>query len=125
MNAASTSGFGKGPSELLDGARVLGLQVFITELDVKDDGLDTDDIAKRDEDVAHVYREFTGKMLEGKEVKAVLTWGVSDDHSWLNGAKWKAKHPDREQRPLPFDAEYKPKPAFFALRESFDKAKRR
>jgi endo-1,4-beta-xylanase len=125
LNAASTSAFGRGINELLDGARQLGLQVFITELDVKDDGLETDDIAKRDEEVAHVYRDFTSRMLEGKEVKAVLTWGVSDGHSWLNGAKWKVKHSDREQRPLPFDAQYSPKPAFFALRGSFDKAKRR
>lgn len=125
LNAASTSRFGEGISDLLDGAQALGLQVFITELDVKDDGLDTDDIAKRDKEVADVYRDFVGRMLEGKEVKAVLTWGVSDGHSWLNGAKWKVKHPDREQRPLPFDADFTPKPAFFALRASFDKAKRR
>ncbi len=125
LNAASTSPFSKGTAELLDGARQLGLQVYITELDVKDDGLEPDDIAQRDEDVARVYREFTGRMLEGKEVKAVLTWGVSDAHSWLKGKRWKTKHPDREQRPLPFDAEYTPKPAFFALRDSFDKAKKR
>jgi endo-1,4-beta-xylanase len=125
LNAASTSGFGKGLHELLDGAHKLDLQVFITELDVKDDGLDVDDIAKRDEAVAHVYRDYTGRMLESKDVKAVLTWGVSDAHSWLNGAKWRVKHPDREQRPLPFDSQFAPKPAFFALRESFDKAKKR
>jgi len=125
LNSASTNSFGRGTTELLDAARQLGLQVFITELDVKDDGQETDDIAKRDEEVAHVYRAFTGSMLEGKQVKAVLTWGVSDAHSWLNGPKWRVKHPDRLQRPLPFDSDYTPKPAFFALRDSFDKAKRR
>jgi endo-1,4-beta-xylanase len=125
LNGASTSPFGRGTRELLDGARQLGLQVYITELDVKDDGLDTNDIAQRDKEVARVYRDFTGRMLEGKEVKAVLTWGVSDAHSWLNGKRWKPKHPDRDQRPLPFDAEFSPTPAFFALRESFDKAKKR
>jgi len=125
LNAASTSTFGRSTTELLDGARQLGLQVFITELDVKDDGLETDDIAKRDEIVAGVYRDFTGSMLEGKDVKALLTWGVSDEHSWLNSPKWRVKHPDRLQRPLPFDAEYTPKPAFFALRDSFGKAKKR
>ncbi|WP_263367641.1 endo-1,4-beta-xylanase [Edaphobacter bradus] len=125
LNAASTSGFGSGLRELLDGARSLGLQVFVTELDVKDDGLEVDDVAKRDEAVAGVYRDYLGRMLEGREVKAVLTWGVSDAHTWLNGAKWREKHPDREQRPLPFDDQYSPTPAFFALRESFDNAKRR
>jgi endo-1,4-beta-xylanase len=29
------------------------------------------------------------------------------------------------QRPLPFDADYAPTPAFFAMRECFDKAKKR
>ena len=125
LSAASTSGYANGSRELLDGARALGLQVFITELDVKDDGLDSDDAAARDQEVARVYRDFTSRMLEGKDVKAVLTWGVSDAHSWLNGAKWRVKHPDREQRPLPFDTHDMPKPAFFALRDSFDKAKRR
>jgi len=125
LNAASTSGFGKAPNELLDGARHLGLQVFITELDVKDDGLETDDIAERDKKVADVYREFTGRMLDGKEVKAVLTWGVSDAHTWLNGPKWRVKHPDRKQRPLPFDDQFEAKPAFFSLRESFDNTKQR
>ena len=125
LNAASKSSLSKGLHELLDGAHQLGLQVFITELDVKDDGLDTDDIAQRDSEVARVYRDFTGRMLESRDVKAVLTWGVSDAHSWLNGKRWRTKHPDREQRPLPFDAEYRPKPAFFALRHSFDQARRR
>jgi endo-1,4-beta-xylanase len=125
LDAASSYGFATSTRELLDGARALGLQVFITELDVKDDGLESDNIAVRDQEVARVYRDFTGRMLEGKDVKAVLTWGVSDAHSWLNAPKWRVKHPDREQRPLPFDADYKPKPAFFALRESFEKAKRR
>jgi endo-1,4-beta-xylanase len=101
------------------------LQVFITELDVKDDGLNHDDSATRDREVAAVYRSFVGRMLEGEEVKAVLTWGVNDEHSWLNGKRWKVKHPNRSQRPLPFDDQYLPNPAFFALRDSFDKAKRR
>jgi endo-1,4-beta-xylanase len=125
LDAASANSFKSGTRELRDGARHLGLQVFITELDVKDDGLNHDDSATRDREVAAVYRSFVGRMLEGEEVKAVLTWGVNDEHSWLNGKRWKVKHPNRSQRPLPFDDQYLPNPAFFALRDSFDKAKRR
>lgn len=126
IHAGGTETFGKGLRELLDGARALGLQVFITELDVKDDGVPSDDLAQRDKAVADVYREYLKTVLRGPEVKAVLTWGVSDRNTWLNnGTKFRPAHPARLQRPLPFDADYKPVPAFFAIRDSFDEAKRR
>jgi len=125
LNAASTNSFGQGLTELLDGAHSLGLQVFVTELDVRDDGLSTDDSAERDRAVAAVYRDYLSRVLEHKSVKAVLTWGVTDAHTWLNGKKWREHHPDREQRPLPLDADYAPKPAFFAMRDCFDRTKKR
>jgi endo-1,4-beta-xylanase len=125
IDGASTNKFGKGLKELINGAHSLGLQVFITELDVKDDGLDEPDVAARDNKVAETYADFLKHALEGTTTKAVLTWGVSDAHTWLNRKRWQPKHPDREQRPLPFDSDYQPTRAFFALRESFDRASRR
>ena len=98
----------------------------MTELDVNDDEVATEDIAERDKIVAEVYRSYLTTALEGPEVKAVLTWGASDKNTWLNkGTKFRKQHPDRLQRPLPFDADYAPTPAFFAMRDSFDKAKKR
>jgi endo-1,4-beta-xylanase len=126
IHAVNKDGFGRGIRELLDGAKALGLQVFVTELDVKDDAVAADNIAERDKVVADVYREYLKAALEGPEVKAVLTWGASDKNTWLNnGTKFRKQHPDRLQRPLPFDADYAPTPAFFAMRESFDRAKKR
>lgn len=126
IHAVGKDGFSKGVRELLDGAKALGLQVFITELDVNDDAVGTNDTAERDKIVAEVYRSYLTTALEGPEVKAVLTWGASDKNTWLNhGIKFRKQHPDRLQRPLPFDPNYAPTPAFFAMRESFDKAKRR
>jgi endo-1,4-beta-xylanase len=125
LNGASKSAFGKGLRELKDGAKALGLQVFVTELDVKDDGIATEDMKDRDRLVGEVYRNYLNAMLEGPEVRAVLTWGTTDKNTWLNGAKFRKEHPDRMQRPLPFDADYQPTAAFFAMRESFDKAKKR
>lgn len=118
-------GYGKGAQELMDAAKQMGLKVFITELDVADDSTDADDAAARDKAVAEVYREYLREMLRGPEVKAVLTWGASDGHTWLQGEKWRKKHPERKQRPLPFDEEYKPTEVFYALRESLDQAKSR
>jgi endo-1,4-beta-xylanase len=125
LHAVNKNGFSKGIRELLDGAKALGLQVFITELDVNDDAVATDDTSERDKTVAEVYRSYLTAALDGPEVKAVLTWGVTDKNTWLNGPKYRKQHPDRLQRPLPFDPDYAPTPAFFAMRESFDKAKKR
>ncbi len=125
IKAVSKDGFGKGLRELLDGAKALGLQVFVTELDVNDDAVETEDIAERDKIVAGVYSDYLTKVLQGPEVKAVLTWGATDRNSWLNHGKIRKLHPDRLQRPLPFDPDYAPAPAFFAMRDSFDKAKKR
>jgi endo-1,4-beta-xylanase len=125
IKADSKDGFSKGLRELLEGAKALGLQVYVTELDVNDDAVATDDIAERDAIVAGVYRNFLTNALEGPEVKAVLTWGATDKNSWLNTRKIRKIHPDRLQRPLPFDEKYEPTPAFFAMRETFDKAKKR
>jgi endo-1,4-beta-xylanase len=125
IKAGGKDGFGKGLRELLDGAKALGLQVFVTELDVNDDAVVTADIAGRDKIVADVYRDYLTKVLQGPEVKAVLTWGVSDKNSWLNQGKVRKLHPERLQRPLPFDPDYAPAPAFFAMRDCFDNAKKR
>lgn len=123
LHAGGREAFGKGIRDLLDGAHRLGLQVFITEMDVGDDGIASDGVAERDKAVAEVYRHYLETVLQDQEVKAVLTWGVCDRNSWLNnGTKFRPEHPSRPQRPLPFDTDYKPVPAFFAIRESFDGA---
>jgi endo-1,4-beta-xylanase len=126
LHAVSKDGFSRGVRELIDGAKALGLQVFITELDVNDDAVATADMAERDKVVAEVYRSYLRTALDGPEVKAVLTWGVTDKNTWLNhGTKFRKQHPERLQRPLPFDPDYAPAPAFFAMRDSFDEAKKR
>lgn len=125
LHAMSKDGFNKGLGELRDGAKALGLQVFVTEMDVNDDAVETNDVAERDKIVAGMYRAYLTEVLEGPEVKAVLTWGTTDKNSWLNTRNIRKVHPERLQRPLPFDADFAPAPAFFAMRECFDKAKKR
>lgn len=125
LKATSKDGFGKGLAELRESAKALGLQVFVTEMDVNDDAVGTDDVVERDRIVAGVYRDYLTKVLEGPEVKAVLTWGATDKNTWLNTGKIRKVHPERLQRPLPFDADYASTPAFFAMRECFDQAKKR
>ena len=126
IHAVSKDSFSKGVRKLAQGAQALGLQVFVTELDVNDDAVATDNTAERDKIVADVYHAYLTAALDGPQVKAVLTWGASDKNTWLNkGTKFRKQHPDRLQRPLPFDPNYDPSPAFFAMRDSFDKAQKR
>ncbi len=90
----------------------MDLQIFVTELDVDDSELPAD-ISARDAAVAKLYGDFLKRVLARKSVKAVLTWGISDANTWLNG-----RHPrpdGQRKRPLPFDADMKPKPAFYAM----------
>jgi endo-1,4-beta-xylanase len=111
---------------LIAGAQALGLEVYLPEFDVNDDGVEADEAAARDRAVAAVYKDYLNIALESKAVKAVLTWGVSDKDTWLNGLReHREKRPNRRQRPLPFDNELKPTAPFFATRDSFDKAPHR
>jgi len=98
--------------------RGMGLQVFITELDVntqKAQGTAAD----RDAEVARIYREYLTHMLAEPNVTAALTWGITDRYTWLNSPRY-ARPNGQRQRPLPFDADYKPTSAFFAERAALD-----
>jgi endo-1,4-beta-xylanase len=121
---ATTSGLGPGIAAFAEAARTLGLKVFLTELDVNDDNLTPDDPATRDTAVAAVYSKYVTTMLANPAVTDILTWGLSDNHSWLNNSKTHKKdHPTRQQRALPFDESYHPTPAFYALRTALDSRK--
>jgi endo-1,4-beta-xylanase len=125
--AAGTSAtYGKGLRGLIDAAQAMGLEVYLTELDVNDDAIEQSDTGARDQMVADVYKNYLSCALDSRAVKAVLTWGLTDAHTWLNGIKsHREKRPGRQQRPLPFDADFKPAPAFFAMRDAFDHAPHR
>jgi endo-1,4-beta-xylanase len=126
IKAAAPATIGKGLREFMASVRAMGLQIFITELDVNEDDLAYDDVARRDHAIAECYSEFLGVVLAEPAVKAVLTWGVSDSHTWLNsGPTHQRKQPNRPQRALPFDNDYQPTEAFFAMRDSFDKRRAR
>ena len=99
----------------------LGLTIQITELDVTDADAPAD-IAVRDRLIADTYRRFLDAALDEPAVKMVVTWGLSDRHSWIvrretNEAKWRKD--SLPSRPLPFDANLKPTPAFTAMVDAF------
>jgi len=122
LKAGSQFAIGKGLRDFMATLREMGLKIFVTELDVNEDDLSYDDVARRDHAVAEVYSDYLGAIVAEPAVAAILTWGVSDNHTWLNnGPTHKRKQPNRPQRALPFDNAYRPKEAFFAIRNSLDK----
>jgi endo-1,4-beta-xylanase len=114
LHAYQGSSTFNGFNKFLKEVEKLNLQVFVTELDV-DDSLLLADIPERDRLVAEFYKSFLDNILRHSSVKAVLTWGLSDRDSWLQN--FRPRKDGLPQRPLPFDAQLSPKPAFFALRD--------
>jgi endo-1,4-beta-xylanase len=105
----------------------LGLTIQITELDVTDENAPADQTV-RDRLVADTYSRFLDVALDEPAVKMVVTWGLSDRHSWIvrretNDSKWRKD--GMISRPLPFDADLKPKPAFEAIARAFTHARER
>ncbi len=99
--------------------RAMNLQVFITELDVNDRKL-PEPVAERDAGVAKTYRDFLMPVLAEPNVTVALTWGITDRYTWLNGRLHATREDGKPERPLPFDYDYHPTPAFFAERDAID-----
>jgi endo-1,4-beta-xylanase len=99
----------------------MGLEVYLTEMDVNTHTLPGAPEAQ-DAAVAEVYSRYLSLVLPEPNVKAVLTWGITDAHTWLNQSRqpWALRPDGARQRPLPFDDNYLPTPAFFAMRSAFD-----
>ncbi len=93
-----------------------GLEIMITELDV-DDPAAPGDIVLRDAQVAAAYRRYLDVALANRAVKAAITWGLSDSDRNLPPRADGLQH-----RPLPYDADYIPKPAYVAIADALKEA---
>ncbi len=92
----------------------LGLEVQITEMDVKIQN-DTRPLQARLTAQAQIYRDMLSVCLAIKRCTAFIMWGFTDRHSWIPDAT------GHQDAPLIFDEEYRPKPAFFALVDVLNK----
>ncbi len=108
--------YGAGLKAMIAEARAMGLKVLVTEMDVNDRALGPE-IALRDAAVARTYESYLKTVVSDPAVVAVLTWGITDKYTWLNGED--ARKDGVAERPLPFDAEMKAKPAVGAIRQAF------
>jgi endo-1,4-beta-xylanase len=117
ISAGSNAKYGPGLMKFIASVRELGMQVFVTEMDVNDRGL-APDIALRDAAVATAYEGYLNTVLADPVLTVVMIWGVTDKFTWLNHEDSRTdKLPERS---LLFDADYRAKPSFFAVRDAFD-----
>jgi endo-1,4-beta-xylanase len=116
FDAAEWRGF------LADVAR-MGLLIEVTELDVNDRALPADPDA-RDAAVAATTRAFLDASLAEPALRSVLTWGLSDRHSWLRSPSvtYARRADGAAQRPLPLDDALARKPMWHAIAAAFEAA---
>ena len=88
----------------LERFRALGLEVQMTEVDVKtvSGGTQAEKFALQ----AKAYSDLV-RICLAAECSAFITWGFTDAYSWRAGSQ-----------PLPFDSNYAPKPAYYAMLEA-------
>jgi endo-1,4-beta-xylanase len=95
------------------------VEILITEMDVLDDGLPAD-IEVRDRAVADVYARYLDVVLDEPAVTSLITFGLTDRYTWLEEDYPRGDGVPR--RPLPFDEDLRPKPAYDALYSALDGA---
>jgi endo-1,4-beta-xylanase len=100
-----------------------GVDVTISELDVKEKDHDAP-LDKRDKRVADEAQHFLDIVLAESSVRGVVTWGLSDRHSWLTENPTQAQiGPDGSvllNRGLPYDGQYRPKPMYWAISQALN-----
>ena len=87
----------------------LGLDVHITEMDVRINGVVTEEKLARQ---ASIYKDMLRVCIAAENCRAFVLWGFTDRHSWIPQyfRGWGSA--------LPFDEAYRPKPAYRALMEA-------
>jgi endo-1,4-beta-xylanase len=108
--------------EFFSNVASMGLKILITELDVTDKNLPKN-TAVRDRIVAASLEDYLAVALDEPAVIAVLTWGLSDRVTWLSD--FQSRSDGAAVRPLPMDADLKPKLAWNAIARALDSAPKR
>lgn len=88
----------------------LGLQVQITEMDVRTQYSQAS-LPEKLQKQAEVYRQVIAACVQSPNCSGFFTWGLTDRFSWIPGFTGK------EDYPLLFDENYRPKPALDAILE--------
>jgi endo-1,4-beta-xylanase len=102
----------------------LGLEVYVTELDVTDRGLPPD-IPARDAAVARTLRAFLDAALAEPAVRMVVVWGLTDRFTWMNDSQYTRREDGLRVRGHLLDEALRPKAGWHAVADAFRAAPRR
>jgi len=91
----------------------LGIAVYVTEFDVNMNDSHSND-KDRDQIEAGIYYEMARACIESEVCHSFAILGITDKETWYNYLGI----PDA--RPLPFDENYQPKPAFYSFRNALE-----
>ena len=122
LDAARPAAFGAGLKTFLARVADLGLEIYVTELDVDDQRLPGGAV-QRDAVTADLYGRFLDVMLAEPAVKMINSWGLSDRYT--SKAELSPRADGQAVRPLPFDRDLRAKPVALAMLDRFDRAPRR
>ena len=89
----------------------LGIGVYVTEFDVNMNDLKTN-AADKDRIEGDIYYEMLRACIESKVCHSFAYLGITDKETWYNYLGL------RDARPLMFDKNYNPKPAYFPTRQA-------
>ncbi len=118
LRAGTGENFGSDLPKFIAEVRDLGLEVFVTELDVDDSHLTVEGGA-RDEVIADVYKRYLDLVLATSSVSVVVTWGAWDIARPTGG---EAVSGPKAERPLLFAPGGFPKPDAISVARSFQYA---
>ena len=103
----------------LDEVVGMGFELAITEFDVHDKNLPAGFDA-RDRAVADLAERYLDLMLDYRQIRTVMLWGMADRYSWLQGLWPRAD--GAAKRPTPYDDAFRPKPLRAAIARSLARA---
>lgn len=92
----------------------LGVKVYITEFDVNMNDIQAEGDDK-DKIAANIYYEMMRACIEAEPCVSFAILGITDKETWYSHMGL----PD--SRPLPFDKNYQPKPAFYSMRNALER----
>ena len=106
-------------ADFLNALGGLGLQIRISELDVKEADIALS-VAERDRRVADAVQRYLDVALDNRAVGSVTCWGLSDRYSWLAPPGGKAGL----NRGLPLDGDLRPKAMYHAVSGAYARRSR-
>jgi endo-1,4-beta-xylanase len=110
--------------EFLHALGDLGVDIYITEFDVRDDTF-PDDVEARDAAIAKTAQQYLETTLRHPAVKALIAWELSDKYSFYRAMpQYKTAATTRLPRPLPFDDQMQAKPLTNTIAQAFESARR-